>query len=77
MVPGVVRGVLVARRLPVVVRSRVGVAAYTSRMVSLNCRTLANPEAKAMSAKLRSVVSISTRAVCALRDLARASGPAP
>ncbi len=58
-------------------RSRVGVAAYTSRMVSLNCRTLANPAANAMSAKDRSVVSISTRAVWARRDLARASGPAP
>ena len=54
-----------------------GEAAYTSRRVSLNCRTLANPAAKAMSAKVRSVVSMSTRAVCARRDLASASGPAP
>ena len=57
--------------------ARSGVAAYTSRTVSLNWRTLANPAAKAMSAKVRSVVSISTRAVWARRDRARASGPAP
>ena len=58
-------------------RSCVGVAAYTSRTVSLNCRTLAKPAANATSAKVRSVVSISTRAVCARRARASASGPAP
>ena len=39
-----------ARGPPAVPRSSVGVAAYTSRTVSLNCRTLAKPAAKAMSA---------------------------
>ena len=52
-------------------------AAYTSRTVSLNCRMLAKPAAKATSAKVRSVVSMSTRAVCARRERASASGPAP
>ena len=65
------------RRLPAPLRSPVGLAAYTSRMVSLNWRMLAKPAAKATSAKDRSVVSISTRAVCARRDRAIASGPAP
>ncbi len=57
-------------------RSWVGVAAYTSRTVSLNWRTLANPAAWATSPKVMVVVSISTRAVWARRERARASGPA-
>ena len=65
------------RRLAALVRRSVGLAAYTSRIVSLNWRTLRKPAAKATSAKVRSVVSISTRAVWARRDRARASGPAP
>ncbi len=46
-------------------------------MVSLNCRMLANPAAKAMSLNGRSVVSMSTRAVCTRCARANASGPAP
>ncbi len=58
-------------------RSSVGVAAYTSRIVSLNWRTLENPAAKAMSAWVSRVVSMSTRAVWARFARARARGPAP
>ncbi|MGC0429438.1 hypothetical protein RKD32_005793 [Streptomyces sp. SAI-195] len=58
-------------------RSSLGVAAYTARMVSLNCRTLANPEAKAISVTGRPVVWSRTRAVCARWARARATGPAP
>ena len=58
-------------------RSRVGVTAKTSRTVSLNCRTLAKPAAKATSVTGRSVVSSSTRAVCARCARATAIGPAP
>ena len=55
----------------------VGVVANTARTVSLNCRMLANPAAKATSAKGSPVVSISTRAVWARWARARARGPAP
>ena len=58
-------------------RSAVGVAAYTSRMVSLNCRTLENPAAKATSSTRQSVVSSSSRAFWARWARARATGPAP
>ena len=58
-------------------RSRVGAGAYTSRIVSLNCRTLPKPAANAISARPRSVVSIRIRAVCARCARASASGPAP
>lgn len=58
-------------------RSSVGVSANTCWTVSLNCRTLPNPAAKATSASLRSVVSASRRAVCARWARASASGPAP
>lgn len=51
--------------LGAVARSSLGVDAYTSRMVSLNCRTLANPDANAISVIGSSVVCTSTRAVCA------------
>ena len=54
-----------------------GVVANTSRTVSLNCRMLANPAANATSAIGRSVVSMSSRAVCARWARARASGPTP
>ncbi len=50
---------------------------YTSRTVSLNWRTLANPAANAMSAIPSGVVSMSSRAVCARCARASASGPAP
>ncbi len=58
-------------------RSRLGDCAYTSSIVSLNCRTLPNPAANAMSASPRSVVSTRIRAVCARCARASASGPAP
>ena len=45
--------------------------------VSLNCRTLPNPAANAISARPSSVVSIRIRAVCARCARASASGPAP
>ena len=54
-----------------------GERSNTARMVSLNCRTLANPDAKAASAIGMSVVSTRMRAVCARSVRARASGPAP
>ena len=57
--------------------ARAGELANTSRTVSLNWRTLENPAANATSAIGRSVVSISSRAVCARWARARASGPAP
>src|SRR5205814_446060 len=59
------------------VRSTDGATPYTSRSVSLNCRTEPNPAANAISARPRSVDSTSTRAVCARCARARASGPAP
>ena len=62
---------------PASLRSVVGGTPYTSRTVSLNCRTLANPDANAMSAIPIGVVSTSSRAVCARWARARASGPAP
>ncbi len=52
-------------------------SAYTSRTVSLKLRTEEKPAAKATSAMVSAVVSISMRAVCARWALARASGPAP
>jgi hypothetical protein len=58
-------------------RSSLGVAAYTSRRVSLNWRMLEKPAAKATSAKVIVVVSIRTRPVCARRARASANGPAP
>ena len=58
-------------------RNSVGVQAKTSRTVSLNCRTLANPAANATSAIAIGVVSTSSRAVCARCARASASGPAP
>ena len=58
-------------------RSCDGDVANTSRTVSLNWRTLANPAANAMSVIGIVVVSISVRAVCARCALASASGPAP
>jgi hypothetical protein len=45
--------------------------------VSLNWRTLENPDANAISASDIGVVSTSTRAVCARRARASANGPAP
>jgi len=60
-----------------VARSPVGVVANTAWIVSLNCRTLANPAANATSAAGNDVVSSRTRAVCARWARARASGPAP
>ena len=57
-------------------RSR-GVVAKTARTVSLNCRMLAKPAAKATSESLRSVVSIRVRAVCARWARASAWAPAP
>lgn len=60
-----------ARRAPVAplgaaaARSSLGVEAYTARIVSLNCRTLANPDAKAISVIGRPVVWSRTRAVWA------------
>lgn len=68
-VEGVIRGAVVRRAL--------GVAAYTVRIVSLNWRTLANPEANAISVTGSPVVCNSTRAVCARWARARATGPAP
>jgi hypothetical protein len=47
------------------------------RIVSLNCLTLENPDANAISAIESVVVSISTRAVCARCARAIAIGPAP
>jgi len=58
-------------------RSAVGGAPNSSRIVSLNCRTLAKPAANATSLIDRSVSSSRRRAVCARRVRARASGPAP
>jgi len=58
-------------------RRPVGVVANTACTVSLNCRTLANPAAKATSVLASSVVSSSTRAVCARWARASAIGPAP
>ncbi len=58
-------------------RSSVGVTAKTSRTVSLNCRTLANPAAKATSAIGRSDEVSRVRAVCARCARLRAFGPAP
>ena len=48
-----------------------------SCIVRLNCRTLPNPAAKAMSVKLRSVSSRRRRAKCARRERATWSGVAP
>ena len=45
--------------------------------MSLNWRTLANPEANAISVTGSAVVCSSTRAVCARWARARATGPAP
>ena len=61
-------------RGPPRVRIALGVDANTSRIVSLNWRMLAKPDANAMSAKRRSVVSMSTRAVWARCARASASG---
>ena len=58
-------------------RSSLGVAAKTSRMVSLNWRMLAKPAANATSEMGNSVVSMSSLAVWARRARASASGPAP
>ena len=58
-------------------RNEVGVVAKTRRTVSLNCRTLEKPAAKATSAKASPVVSMSSRAVWARWARARANGPAP
>ena len=58
-------------------RSSVGVAAKTSRTVSLNWRMLAKPAPNATCENGSSVVSMSIRAVCARCARARASGPAP
>lgn len=70
-----------ARRAPLprgaAARTSVGVAACTSRTVSLNWRTLANPAANAISVTGSSVVWSSTRAVCARCARASATGPAP
>ena len=52
-------------------------AANTSRIVSLNWRTLPNPAAKAMAVNDIAVVSIRMRAVLARWARAMASGPAP
>ena len=71
MVPGSPRGALRAAR------SWLGVLANTSRMVSLNCRMLAKPAAKAMSEAARSVLSSRIRAVWARWARASASGGAP
>ena len=68
-VAGTVKGVVFDATL--VVRAK------TARMVSLNCRRLANPAAKATSLNGSAVVSISRRAVWARCALARSSGPAP
>jgi hypothetical protein len=62
---------------PPTLRSSLGVAAKTSRMVMLNCRTLAKPAANATSVMGRSVVSMRSLAVWARRARASASGPAP
>lgn len=62
---------------PRAVRRPEGALAYTSRIVSLNCRTLPKPAANATSVIPRSVVSIRIRAVCARCARASASGPAP
>ena len=64
-------------RLPGTGRRSVGELANTALIVSLNWRTLENPAAKATSAMGRGVVSMSTRAVCALCARAMAMGPAP
>jgi hypothetical protein len=45
-------------------RRAVGVRSHTARTVSLNCRMLEKPAAKATSLNGNSVVSMSTRAVC-------------
>ena len=54
-----------------------GVRSNTARTVSLNWRMLEKPAANATSPNGRSVVSISTRAVCARCARASASGLAP
>lgn len=51
--------------------------AYTALTVSLNWRTLAKPDAKAISVTGRAVVCRRTRAVWARWARARATGPAP
>ena len=58
-------------------RSIVGDDAYTACTVSLNCRTLEKPAAKATSVIARAVVSMRMRAVCARWARAMAMGPAP
>ena len=58
-------------------RNAVGVRSHTARTVSLNCRMLEKPAANATSPNGRSVVSISTRAVCVRWARASASGFAP
>src|SRR3954469_1306919 len=58
-------------------RNCVGDDAYTSRIVSLNWRTLAKPEANAICVIGIEVVSINVRAVWARCARASASGPAP
>ena len=58
-------------------RSCVGLAAYTSRTVSLNWRTLWKPLANATSVIGSVVVSMRMRAVCARCARASASGPEP
>ena len=55
--------------------ARSACVANTACTVSLNCRTLAKPAANATSVTGRSVVSSSTRAVCARCARASASGP--
>ena len=60
-----------------VARRAVGVMAKTSTMVSLNCRTLLKPDAKAMSASFMDVDTSRVRAVWARLARARDSGPAP
>ncbi len=65
---------VVARRLR---RSADGVAANTSRTVSLNWRRLPKPEAAATAGSAMSVVSSNVRAVWARWARAMARGPAP
>ena len=65
---------VVARRLR---RSADGVAANTSRTVSLNWRRLPKPDAAATAGRAMSVVSSRVRAVWARWARAMASGPAP
>ncbi len=58
-------------------RRPLGVSAKIWRTVSLHCRTLAKPAAKATWATGRSVVSSRMRAVWLRWARARASGPVP